>query len=198
MLAPIENGVADYFFGASAAKRNFALMLARICPEKGVHLAIDAAKRAAMPLIICGEVFPYATHRQYFETTVKPALDQLRRFIGPVGLARKRRLLAMARCVLIPSLAPETSSLVAREALACGTPVIASARGALAETIEHGRTGFLVRDEVEMAKAMMDASALDGEVCRCSARQRYSLGRTNKSYLSVYETLSRMAISGAA
>jgi glycosyltransferase involved in cell wall biosynthesis len=198
MLAPIENGVADHFFAASGAKRNFALMLARICPEKGIHLAIEAAKRADMPLVICGEVFPPAAHRRYFEPTVKPALDRLRRFVGPVGLTRKRRLLAMARCVLIPSLAPETSSLVAREALACGTPVIASARGALAETVEHGRTGFLVRDEVEMAKAITQVSALDGEACRRSARQRFSLERTNRSYLSVYEALSQMAVSGAA
>ncbi|MEK9282844.1 glycosyltransferase family 4 protein [Bradyrhizobium sp. ISRA442] len=198
MLAPIENGIADHFFEADGAKRKFALMLARICPEKGVHLAIEAAKRANIALIIGGEVFPYAAHQRYFETQVEPALDRWRRFIGPVDLARKRRLLAMARCVLIPSLASETSSLVAREALACGTPVIAFDRGALAEIIENGRTGFLVGDESQMAQAIERASELDSGACRRSARERFSLERMTESYLSVYQKLSRVTIPGVA
>jgi glycosyltransferase involved in cell wall biosynthesis len=199
MLPPIENGIAEHFFATASVKRRFALMLARICPEKGVHLAIEAAKRADMPLIICGEVFPYAAHQRYFEKRVKPSLDRQCRFIGPVGLARKRRLLAMASCVLIPSLVSETSSLVAREALACGTPAIAFARGALAETIEDGRTGFLVHDAIQMAQAIAKASTIDPELCRHSARQRFSGARMVQSYLSAYELLSRSSkAQGAA
>jgi glycosyltransferase involved in cell wall biosynthesis len=173
-------------------------MLARVCPEKGVHVAIEASKHAGMPLLIAGEVFPYPAHQQYFETVIKPGLDRWRRFVGPVGLARKRRLLAMARCVLVPSLASETSSLVAREALASGTPVIAFARGALTETIESGRTGFLVDDEAEMATAIGRISEISPETCRQSARQRLSHQRMTQSYLSVYQTLSRTPAAGAA
>jgi glycosyltransferase involved in cell wall biosynthesis len=198
MLPPIENGVADHFFTTPGVKRNFALMLARVCPEKGVHVAIEASKHAGMPLLIAGEVFPYPAHQQYFETVIKPGLDRWRRFVGPVGLARKRRLLAMARCVLVPSLASETSSLVAREALASGTPVIAFARGALTETIESGRTGFLVDDEAEMATAIGRISEISPETCRQSARQRLSHQRMTQSYLSVYQTLSRAPEAGAA
>jgi glycosyltransferase involved in cell wall biosynthesis len=198
MLPAIENGIADHFFAVAGTKRNFALMLARICPEKGVHFAIEAAKRAGIPLIVGGEVFPYLAHRRYFERMVEPALDRQRRFVGPVGLSRKRRLLAMARCVLVPSLASETSSLVAREALACGTPVIAFARGALVETIEDGQTGFLVQDEIQMAQAITRVSELDSEVCRRSARQRFSFEKMTQSYLSIYRMLSRITVSGAA
>jgi glycosyltransferase involved in cell wall biosynthesis len=197
MLAPIDNGIADDFFMASGLKRDFALMLARICPEKGVHLAIEAAKRADIPLIVAGDVFPYPAHRQYFERVVAPALDRRRCFIGPVQFARKRLLLAMARCVLVPSLASETSSLVAREALACGTPVIAFDRGALAETIEHGRTGFLVHDEIEMAKAITDISGINPEECRRSARDRFSLARTTQRYIAVYAQLARAGATHA-
>jgi glycosyltransferase involved in cell wall biosynthesis len=191
MLPPIENGIAEDFFTVTGSKGRFALMLARVCPEKGIHLAIAAAKRADMPLIIAGEVFPYAAHQRYFDTAVKPALDCRRRFIGPVGLARKRRLLAMAECVLVPSLVSETSSLVAREALACGTPVIAFARGALPETIEHGRTGFLVHDEIEMAQAIARTPEIDPDACRRSARRRFSGERMAQQYFSVYEWLGR-------
>ena len=64
------------------AKRRFALLLARICPEKGVHLAMDAAKRAGIPLLIAGEMFPYTAHHRYFAEEVEPRLDRWRRFIG--------------------------------------------------------------------------------------------------------------------
>ena len=67
-----------------------------------------------IPLLIAGEVFPYETHRRYFDEEVQPRLDAAAPFSGPVGLVRKRRLLGAARCVLVPSLAPETSSLAAR------------------------------------------------------------------------------------
>jgi glycosyltransferase involved in cell wall biosynthesis len=99
----------------------------------------------------------------------------------------------MARCVLVPSLASETSSLVAREALASGTPVIGFARGALREIIESGRTGFLVADKAEMARAIRRISEISPDTCRRSARQRLSHERMTQSYLSVYQTLSRSA-----
>jgi glycosyltransferase involved in cell wall biosynthesis len=190
LLARIENGVDTAAFAGRHARRGFALFLGRICPEKGVHIAVEAAKRADVPLILAGEVFPYATHRRYFAEEVTPRLDRERRFVGPVGGARKRRLLAAARCVLVPSLAPETSSLVAREALAAGTPVVAFPAGALAETVEHGRTGFLVRDTEEMAKAIRLADGIDQAECRRAASARFPLSRMVEGYLAAYASLT--------
>ena len=189
LLPEIPNGVPVAALAARHAKRSFALTLGRICPEKGFHLALAAAKRAGVPLLIAGEVFGYAAHESYFAREVVPRLDRRRRFIGPVGFARKRRLLSAARCVLIPSLAPETSSLVAMEALACGTPVIAFAVGALPEIVEHGRTGFIVQDEHEMADAIHAAAAIDPETCRQTARARFSLERMSARYLARYGEL---------
>jgi glycosyltransferase involved in cell wall biosynthesis len=190
LLPPIENGVDVAAFAARRPKRRFGLMLSRICPEKGVHIAIDAAKRAGMPLIVAGALFPYEEHRSYFMQAVLPRLDAHRRFVGPVGFARKRRLLAAARCLLVPSLVPETSSLAAREALAAGTPVIAFARGALRSTIDDGQTGFLVQDEADMAVAMGRAGTISAEVCRDTARRRFSLDRMVAQYLAVYAKLA--------
>jgi glycosyltransferase involved in cell wall biosynthesis len=129
----------------------------------------------------------------FFQREIVPRLDGSRRFIGPVGFARKRRLLTAARCLLIPSLAPETSSLVAMEALACGTPIIAFPSGALPEIVEHGRTGFLVRDEQEMAEAIGAAGTLEPENCRMAARERFSIGRTIERYLELYRQLAGRA-----
>ena len=189
LLPEIPNGVPVAALAARHARRDFALTLGRICPEKGFHLALAAAKRAGVPLLVAGEVFGYAAHESYFAREVMPRLDRRRRFIGPIGFARKRRLLTAARCVLIPSLAPETSSLVAMEALACGTPVIAFAAGALPEIVEHGRTGFIVNDENEMADAIHAAAAIDPDTCRQTARARFSLERMSARYLALYRDL---------
>jgi glycosyltransferase involved in cell wall biosynthesis len=191
LLAPIENGVPDRFLTSRHAKRDFALMLARICPEKGVHLAIEAAKQAGKSLLIAGKVYPYGAHQRYFRSEIEPRLDRRRRFIGSVGFARKCRLLAAARCLLVPSLVPETSSLAVREALASGTPAMAFARGALVETIEHGRTGFLVRDVREMAQAIARSGEISAEACRATARRRFSMEKMTSRYIAAYQALCR-------
>ncbi|MCU6550980.1 glycosyltransferase, partial [Klebsiella pneumoniae] len=143
----IENGVPLETFATRHGKRRFVMALGRICREKGFHLALDAARAADWPLLLAGQVFPYAAHQDYFDRWIVPRLDAQRRFLGPVGRVRKRRLLSAARALLIPSLAPETSSLVAMEALACGTPVIGFRTGALPDLIEPGVTGFIVDNE---------------------------------------------------
>jgi glycosyltransferase involved in cell wall biosynthesis len=187
----VENGVPVERLAARQARRNFALALGRVCPEKGFHLALDAAARAGVPMLLAGEVFRYPAHEVYFRGEVEPRLDSRRRFVGPVGFARKRRLLSAARCLLVPSLAPETSSLVAMEALACGTPVVAFPSGALAEIVEHGRTGFLVRGADEMARAIAQCERIDPGACREAARERFSLARMTGRYLRLYEELVR-------
>jgi glycosyltransferase involved in cell wall biosynthesis len=191
LLPAIPNGVPVGALTARHARRGFALALGRICPEKGFHHALDAARRAGVPLLLAGEVFGYGAHETYFRREIVPRLDRWRRFVGPIDFARKRRLLSAARCVLIPSIAPETSSLVAMEALACGTPVVAFPAGALPEIVDHGRTGFIVKDEREMADAITAAARLDADVCRAAARERFSLEKMTNRYLALYRALAR-------
>jgi glycosyltransferase involved in cell wall biosynthesis len=189
LLPTIENGVPVAKLPRPHAKRQFALALGRVCREKGFHLALDAATLAATPLILAGEVFPYEAHQAYFKNEITPRLGSRHRFIGPVGFAQKSRLLSAARCLLVPSLAPETSSLVAMEALACGTPVIAFASGALPEIVDHGRTGFLVNDQKEMAEAIQAVGSLNPEICRQVAKERFSIERMTDRYLDCYRRL---------
>jgi glycosyltransferase involved in cell wall biosynthesis len=190
LTKPIANGVEVFKLeGLPARKRTFALALGRVCPEKGFHHALDAARMAGVPLLLAGQVFPYDSHLRYFDEEIRPRLDGERRFIGPIRFARKRSLLSHARCLVIPSTVAETSSLVAMEALACGTPVIAFRSGALPEIVEQGRTGFIVDGVEEMAQAMSDVDGLDPNCCRRAARVRFSAQSMTTEYLGLYERL---------
>jgi glycosyltransferase involved in cell wall biosynthesis len=145
---------------------------------------------AQLPLWLGGTVFAYPAHQAYFQTEIAPRLGPDARFLGPVGWHRKRRLLSAARCLLVPSLVPETSSLVAMEALACDTPVIAYRAGALAEIVEHGKTGFLVANPSEMAEAIRECDTLPKGQCRAKARVRFSLEPMLQAYFTAYHRLA--------
>ncbi|HZP67953.1 MAG TPA: glycosyltransferase [Rudaea sp.] len=188
-LPPIENGV-DVAAFPRLRKRRYAIVLGRVCAEKGFHDAIEACKRAGVALLAAGQVFGWPEHRRYFEGEVLPRLDRERRFIGPVGGRRKRRLLAAARCLLVPSRAQETSSLVAMEALAAGTPVIAFRSGALPDIVEHGRTGFVVDNAAQMAAAIGRVATIDPQACRRAARERFPQERMVAAYLARYAQLA--------
>lgn len=181
----IENGVALDGYPEKTGGR-YALSMGRICPEKGFHLAIDAAREAGVPFILAGAVFRYKAHENYFSQMIAPRLGAGCRFVGAAGLDKKKRLLAGALCLVAPSLAPETSSLVAMEALASGTPVVAIPNGALADIVEHGRTGFLVNDQREMSLAIRACADIPSEACRRAAWERFSSKAMVERYFEAY------------
>jgi glycosyltransferase involved in cell wall biosynthesis len=186
----IPNGVRLDRYHPSHEKGNYAIALGRICPEKAFHLALDAASDAGVPLVLAGHVFGYKAHIDYFESELRPRLAGLHQFIGTVGGPRKTQLLAEARCLVVPSLVAETSCLVAMEALACGTPVVAFRRGALAELVEDGCTGFLVDTVSQLAQAILDSKRLSSTICRERARRRFSAEKMIRDYMWLYEEVA--------
>jgi glycosyltransferase involved in cell wall biosynthesis len=189
VLEPIENGVDLQQLHPDGAPADYALVLGRICPEKGQHLALDAATRSGVPVVLAGQVFGYPEHEAYFREQIEPRLQGPHRFIGRVTGDAKVRLIARARCLIVPSVVDETSSLVAMEALACGRPVIAFRRGALVELVEDGVTGWLVADVDELARALRDCDRIDPARCRAVAEARCSRARMSTRYLARYEAL---------
>lgn len=187
--AVIANGVDLTRFHPRRKKSNYVFASARICAEKGLHLAIDAAERASADLIIAGSVFGYAEHLDYFESMIRPRLNEHIRFVGLVGGERKANLMAGARCLLAPFLAPETSSLVAMEALASGTPVVAFPNGALSEIVVPEQTGFLVNSAEEMGDAIRKVDSLSPWVCRRRAEERFSSTRMFAEYMDLYRSV---------
>jgi glycosyltransferase involved in cell wall biosynthesis len=115
------------------------------------------------------------------------------RLVEAPGAAKKIQLLSHARALLVPSLADETSSLVAMEAAACGTPVIAFRRGALPEVVRHGVTGFLVDSVEEMAQAVARLEKIQPAICRRHAEQNFSAVRMADDYEQLYSGVLAMS-----
>lgn len=189
----VENGVPLPDIRLEREREDFALALGRICPEKNVHEALEAGTLAGTRVLVGGHVFPYREHGEYFHEKVQPLLngEAGHRFLGPVETERRQRLLARAKCLLHSTIAPETSSLVAMEALAVGTPVIAYRSGALPDIIEDGVTGFLVDNVEQMADAIKRVDQIRPEDCRAAAEKRFSRERMVHDYFNLYDAMVR-------
>jgi len=191
----ISNGVDIEKICPRRQSGEYVLAMGRICPEKGFHLALEAAEIAGEKLILAGMVFDYPEHRGYFDSMIAPRLGKSARFIGPVGGIRKRHLLCGAKCLLIPSQVSETSSLLAMEAMATGTPVIAWRNGALPDIVSDGKTGFVVASVEDMASAICRISHIDRRACRREATRRFDGRKMVSSYLCLYEAVARRSFT---
>lgn len=162
------------------------VFLGRIHPDKGTAQAIEVARRAGRPLVLAGIVQDEA----YFAAEVEPHLDGERvRYVGPVGPAERDRLLGGADALLHLVRFAEPFGLSMVEAMACGTPVIATPLGAVPEVVADGRTGWLV-DDVDAAVSAVDRlGELDRAACRMHVEENFSVERMVQGYLAVYEQL---------
>lgn len=182
------------------ATRRGLLWLGRICEEKAPHLALEIAACANEPLILAGQVYPFSYHQQYFEREVLPRLAQMPNvaFVRSPSLEQKRQLLMQSKAVLITSLAEETSSLVAMEAGASGTPVIAFRRGALPEIVREGVTGFLVDGVEEAVDALIRIKIIQPEACVAHAQKNFSSDKMADGYERLYERIAMKNAGGEA
>jgi glycosyltransferase involved in cell wall biosynthesis len=187
------------------------LVLARLCQAKGTDIAIRACRAAGVPVALAGPVggqpgpaaleaaladpaSPVHGHPdvRWFRDAVAPLLGEGARWVGSVAGTEKSRLLRCSRAVLFPVRWPEPGGTAVCEALAAGTPVVATARGCLPSLVEPGVTGFLAADEAEFAAALGRLAELDPAACAAAARRRFAPEVMAEGYERLYaEVLSR-------
>jgi len=185
-LATIHHGIDIGQFGFHPDAGEYLLFFGRIHPEKGVHEAIQVARKLDIRLKIAGII----QDRHYFDVRVRPYIDGTQvEYVGAVGPEQRQDMLggALALLHLISFDEPFGLSLV--ESLACGTPVIAIGRGSIPEIVRHGETGYIVRNTDEAADAVALLSAIDRAACREDAERRFSHTRMARQYLDAYEQI---------
>jgi glycosyltransferase involved in cell wall biosynthesis len=170
-------------------REGYLLFLGRISPDKGPHLAIEAARRLKRRLIIAGNA-TCVVDEHYFNQRILPQVDgDIVQFFGEADSKQKRELLANALCLLMPITWPEPFGLVIVEAMACGTPVIVFNRGSAPEVVLHGKTGFIVEDVDEMVEAVGKIHCIQRSRCREHVERNFDVPRMVDDYLHAYERI---------
>jgi glycosyltransferase involved in cell wall biosynthesis len=182
--------VDSLMVGRPVSRERYLLVLARICPEKGQHLAIEIARRSGMRLVLAGKVEATAASNRYYQSEIAPHLDGSRVVhLANVAGTEKAELLARAWALLAPLQWEEPFGLSMVEAMASGTPVLALRRGAAPELIEHGVTGFLADRADELADLVGSCPDLDPDRIAARTRARFSPDRMAADYASLYREL---------
>jgi len=182
-VATVYNGIDLSLYPFRATGGDDLIFLGRIHPDKGVHLAIEVARRSGRRLIIAGII----QDREYFDQQVKPHInDKNICFLGPLDVAGKNELFARACALLHLNTIPERFGLVLVEANAAGVPVIAMDLGSCREVIEDGRTGFLVANVGEAVSALARLPEIDRSLCRERVQQCFSIEKMVQGYERAY------------
>jgi glycosyltransferase involved in cell wall biosynthesis len=186
IAAVIHHGVDVDAFPHGTGNGGYALFLGRMSPDKGVHAAAQVAMAAGVPLRIAAKMREPAEHA-YFGEHIAPLLGDGVEYVGEVGGADKLELLAGASCLLNPIAWPEPFGMVMIEALACGTPVVATPHGSVRELISDGVTGYVRHDEAGLVDALRQVGGLDRARCRKEAAARFSTERMVADHVRLYE-----------
>ena len=185
----VYHGLPETLLQPTGAKRGYLAFLGRICPDKGPDRAIRIARRVGIPLKIAAKVD--RVDQEYFNAVIRPMLDGPHvEMIGEICDHEKSEFLSGAQALLLPIDWPEPFGLVMIEAMACGTPVIASNCGSVPEIIDHGVTGYIVDGEAQAATALSHLNRLDPVAIRAQFERRFTARRMAEDYVDLYRHLA--------
>lgn len=186
-IATVHHGIDTAAFAVHAAPGDHLLFFGRIHPDKGTAHAIEVARRTGRRLDIAGII----QDEHYFRDEIEPHIDGDHvRYLGPVSAAERADVLGGAHALLHLIDFDEPFGYSVVEAMACGTPVIANARGSMPELIDGGSTGHLVTDNDGAVEAVDQVGNLDRDAIRASAVTRFDTSRMIDEYVAAYRMIT--------
>ena len=192
----VHHGLPMQQYIPTAKRRgDFFVWLGRFVADKGTHLAIEAAKRAGVKIVLAGTIDRHQHESVgYFNDMIKPMIDNDQvKYVGPVNMKEKIRLLSRAQGFLNPIQWEEPFGMVMIEAMALGCPVISFARGAASEIVVHRKTGFLVQNVNEMVRFIPRIDEIDREVVRQYVERNFSVRVMSEKYVKIYSQVIKTA-----
>ncbi|GAC1325527.1 MAG: hypothetical protein NVS2B16_22880 [Chloroflexota bacterium] len=184
-VATVYNGIRLDDFSFNARPQEYLAFVGRIHPDKGVHLAVEVARRTGRRLLIAGIIQDQA----YFDEAVKPYLDSQIEFVGPVGPRDRDNLFRDATASLHLTTIPERFGLAMAESMATGTPVIGMDLGSVREVLADGETGFVVRTLDDAVASVDRLDSIDRTACRLRVEEKFSVTSMVEGYLRVYRQI---------
>lgn len=189
-IETVYHGLPEDLYEYQEKPGDYLAFIGRISPEKRLDFAITIAKKSGMKLKIAAKVDD--VDQKYFSTVIKPLLDDpCVEYIGEIGEAEKNEFLGNAYALVFPIDWPEPFGLVMIEAMACGTPIIARLQGAVPEVMEHGTTGYIIKDTEDGVRAVKNIHKLSRLRCRKVFEQRFTARIMAENYIKVYEEVIR-------
>lgn len=168
---------------------DYLAFLGRISPEKGLDSAIDIARQSSMNLKIAAKVDK--NDRDYYDSKIKPLIDgQAVEYLGEITEEEKKAFLGNAAALLFPIEWEEPFGLVMIESMACGTPVIAFARGSVPEIVRDGISGYVVRDVKGAVSCVEKTVSLSRLHCRRHFEEHFVAARMAEDYVAIYEQMT--------
>lgn len=186
-MANVYNGLNMQHYPFSYEDNGYLLVVGRFTPEKGIHNAIEIAKRLDMPLIIAAKL--EEQNKEYFEKEIKPFLNEKIRWVGEVNEKQRNLLMSRALCFLHPLEWEEPFGLTLIEAMSCGSPVVAFNKGSMSEIIQDGKNGYIRGNISEMIDAIKNIYKIDRRYCRRYALQNFNAEKMAQEYEMVYESI---------
>ncbi len=187
----VYNAIDVASFPYRETKDDYVLWIGRFTADKAPDLAIDAARAAGRRIMLAGKMNE-ASEREYFDAHVRGRLGRDAEYVGEADAATKRELFAGARSLVFPIQWDEPFGMVMIEAMACGTPVVATRRGSVPEVVRHNETGVILPAHAgvrQIARAIDAAEDLRPETCREHTESRFDLAVMAAGYEDVYRTL---------
>lgn len=181
----IYHGIDVSQFPAGEGRGGYLLFFARIVPEKGAYEAIQVARKSKRRLLIAGPI----DDENYFRKKVEPYLSEDIVYIGNVNMDDRAELLGNAEALLQMINFDEPFGFSVVEAQACGTPVIATNRGSMAEILSDGETGFLVGGVSEAVEAVNHLPRIQRAACRSRVERLFTVEKMANEYIMLYKEL---------